>query len=102
MMVTLWEGTSELKPIVDKLNLLIPEEGSVLNKEQNKHLELFRIAQNCYYDLYNNGLGNRRKEFYKLYKLASYGLVDDEEFLNKVELKFNAFILNACEEQNIN
>ena len=54
----------DLEPIIDKLNELIPLEGSVESpRSANKYLERFRKAQNAVYDCFNNGLMNQRKEF---------------------------------------
>ena len=54
----------DLEPVIDKLNELIPLEGSVESpRSANKYLERFRKAQNAVYDCFNNGLMNQRKEF---------------------------------------
>ena len=62
-----WDGKSELTPLANALSKLIPVEGEVADKKQNRALEKFRRAQNCYYDLYNNGLGNRAQEFSRVF-----------------------------------
>ena len=41
-----WGQTPTTKPIVEKLDELIPLEGMVTNPVKNKHLEKFRKAQN--------------------------------------------------------
>ena len=54
----------DLEPVIDKLNELIPLEGSVESpRSANKYLERFRKAQNAVYDCFNNGRMNQRKEF---------------------------------------
>ena len=54
----------DLEPVIDKLNELIPLEGSVESpRSANKFLEKFRRTQNAVYDCFNNGLMNQRKEF---------------------------------------
>ena len=70
-MAKYWNEQGTYQALVTPLQALIPAIGEVpLGKKQNKHLERFRKAQNCYYDLYNNGLINRAREFSRLYKLA--------------------------------
>ena len=58
----------DLEPVIDKLNELIPLEGSVESpRSANKFLEKFRRTQNAVYDCFNNGLANRRKEFASIF-----------------------------------
>lgn len=58
----------DLEPVIDKLNELIPLEGSVESpRSANKYLERFRKAQNAVYDCFNNGLMNQRKEFASIF-----------------------------------
>ena len=58
----------DLETVIDKLNELIPMEGSVESpRSANKHLEKFRRAQNAVYDCFNNGLANRRKDFASIF-----------------------------------
>ena len=58
----------DLETVIDKLNELIPMEGSVESpRSANRHLEKFRRAQNAVYDCFNNGLMNRRKEFASIF-----------------------------------
>jgi len=69
-MAKYWSEQGAYQALVTPLQALIPAMGEVpQGKKQNKHLERFRKAQNCYYDLYNNGLINRAREFSTLYKL---------------------------------
>ena len=59
-----WGVNSGFKPLHEKLNELIPLQGSVeLPRSKNKNLEKFRVAQNLLHDLFNNGLGNRKEHF---------------------------------------
>lgn len=70
-MAKYWNEQGAYQVLVTPLQALIPTEGEVpQGKKQNKHLERFRKAMNCYYDLYNNGLCNRAREFSRLYKLS--------------------------------
>lgn len=59
-----WGINSGFKHLADQLNDLVPAQGRCENPmSKNKHLERFRKASNLTYDLFNNGLGNRRSEF---------------------------------------
>ena len=59
------EGFVELR---EKLNDLVPSQGRCeFSQSKNKHLDRFRRAQNLLYDLFNNGLMNRRQEFRKFF-----------------------------------
>ena len=70
-MAKYWSNEGKHQALADTLQALIPAIGEVPDgKKQNKHLERFRKAMNCYYDLYNNGLCNRAREFSRLYKLS--------------------------------
>ena len=66
---TYWEHRGRHQWMVDALNALVPPSGSVANKSRNRALETFRIASNAYYDLYNNGLGNRARSFSRVFGL---------------------------------
>ena len=58
----------DLEPIIGKLTDLLPLEGSVESpRSANRHLEMFRRAQNAVYDCFNNGLMNQRKEFASIF-----------------------------------
>ena len=62
------KSLGDLETVIDKLNELIPLEGSVESpRSANKYLERFRKAQNAVYDCFNNGLANRRKEFASIF-----------------------------------
>ena len=105
-----WNEQGTYQTIAEALQGLVPAIGEVPEgKTTNKALERFRRAQNCYYDLYNNGLGNRAREFSTLFKIPgvpreikqNYGsnfLVSSitEEAIDE---KMDGFILNAYEEQ---
>ena len=70
-MAKYWSNEGKHQALADTLQALIPAIGEVPDgKKRNKHLERFRKAMNCYYDLYNNGLCNRAREFSRLYKLS--------------------------------
>ena len=67
-MAKYWNEEGFHQTIAEALQGLIPVIGEVPEgKTTNKALERFRRAQNCYYDLYNNGLINRAREFSTLF-----------------------------------
>jgi hypothetical protein len=109
-MSTYWNNEGAYQAIAEELQALLPSSGEVLEgKTTNKALERFRRAQNCYYDLYNNGLCNRAREFSTLFRIAgvpreikrNYG----SNFLvsslteGAIENKMSGFILDAYREQ---
>ena len=109
-----WGQTATTKPIVEKLDELIPLEGKVTNPVKYKHLEKFRKAQNVVYDIFNNGLMNRGKAL-KVLGLMKYDLFLDEynyrgELLwaanwdknnEVVERVFTPIVMAAAKEQGI-
>lgn len=52
---TYWNGNGTHQSLADKLREFIPAEGPCSNKK----VERFRKAANNYYDIFNNGGGNR-------------------------------------------
>ncbi len=108
--MTYWNHSGRHQEFQNRLETLIPTSGEVSNAKQNRALELYRKAGNCYYDLYNNGLCNRRQEFYSIFKLKSarhswsrrYNRMSEHEektFLAAVESKMDELILAAYLEQ---
>ena len=107
---TYWTGQGRYQAQADALEKLLPIIGEVEDgKGANKHLEAFRRAVNCYYDLYNNGLCNRGREFSTLFKITgvtkeikarrwmdSMLTMDTQE---RIEDKMSQFILAAMQEQ---
>lgn len=107
---TYWNHNGTYEHFAQELRKLIPIEGEVPNKRKNPALEKFRKASNCYYDLYNNGLYNRAREFYHVFKIASgnYKYLPGahrmfmEELYVQVEAKMDEVILAAMNEQALN
>ena len=107
-----WDNDGAHQDKVEKLTELLPFFGPVANaKTTNKRLEKFRKAQNCYYDLYNNGLCNRAREFSNVFRISGvskeikqrYGYAD---LISKtteavIEAKFDEIILAAAKEQGV-
>ena len=103
---TYWNNNGTHNTLVAKLALLIPSQGEVANKAKNAKLEKFRKAQNCYYDLYNNGLCNRAREFASTFKIpakqyGSYGHGYSPVLYTKLETAMDEIILAAAKEQNL-
>jgi hypothetical protein len=103
---TYWERRGRHQWMVDALNALVPPSGSVTNKSRNRALETFRIASNAYYDLYNNGLGNRARSFSRVFGLRvndyMHGFADPSNWLFQVtEPRMDDIIYAAAKEQGI-
>ncbi len=101
---TYWNQTNVHMGLANQLQAMIPVEGAVANPRKNKALEKLRKAVNVYYDLYNNGLCNRGKEFRGVfgfaagnYKYARYEYSDLLYF--KVEAAMDDLVLAAAKEQ---
>lgn len=56
-----WNNNGKYQHLAGELQKLIPIAGEVENHKQNPALEKFRKYSNAYYDLFNNGGGNRRQ-----------------------------------------
>jgi len=106
---TYWTGQGRYQAQADALEKLLPIFGEVEDgKGANKHLETFRRAVNCYYDVYNNGLCNRAREFSTLFKIAGVAKEINSRRANgmlsmdtqeRIEDKMSLFILAAFQEQ---
>jgi hypothetical protein len=109
-MATYWEEKGTYQTQAEELQALLPYSGEVdKGKTTNKALERFRKAQNCYYDLYNNGLGNRAREFSILFRIAGVPREIKQNYRTNflvssltegaIENKMDGFILDAYREQ---
>jgi hypothetical protein len=101
---TYWNRQGRYPVLEESLGRLVPAEGSVKNPQQNKALERFRKARNCYYDLYNNGLCNRAKEFRWVFGFPAqhkYGDRIRQDLTDRTEAALNEIILEAAREQKI-
>jgi hypothetical protein len=63
---TYWNDKGTHQYYMKALEPLIPFNGSIKGRK-NVKLEKLRKAINCYWDLYNNGLGNRDRSFSKIF-----------------------------------
>ena len=104
---TYWNHNGRFQMYVEELDALIPDAGEVNEPRKNKALEKFRVASNCYYDLYNNGLCNRASEFRRVFgipstkyweKVGRYSRFLDELY-DQTEEVMDEIILNAVKEQ---
>src|SRR5574343_1711649 len=68
---TYWANKGKYQTTADQLQKLIPAAGAVKNTIKNKQLERLRKAINAYYDLYNNGLCNRKSSFSRIFGFAA-------------------------------
>ena len=108
-MQSFWNNDSDLMGVAEDLLALLPARGAAPEPRKNKALERFRRATNCYYDLYNNGLCNRRQEFYRLFKVRvsdfkfcnKCGEIDFDRIMPVVEPIMRSFVLAAAAEQGI-
>lgn len=109
---TYWNGVGKYHALYRALLDLTPDFGPCPDADgTNKHLDRFRRAANCYYDLFNNGLCNRGAEFRALFKVGKLPRLHTTTRLRldlnqierdgKVEARMDALILAAAEEQAI-
>ena len=104
-----WGINSGFKHLADKLNDLLPIEGRCEKPmSSNKNLEKFRRAQNAAYDLFNNGLCNKRGLFNSVYGFAPtmsqthYAMSTTwSNWEDMVEEILTPIIINAAKEQGV-
>ena len=114
-----WNDEGRYQDLYNELQDFIPGMGSVLDVENERrirmklpsnspklgrkgkfyHLEALRLGVNQYYDLYNNGLGNRYHGFKKRFGVGSYQAVNDIGDARKtIDTVMDSLILNAAKE----
>ncbi len=93
---TYWANNGKYQKLVDEVTKLIPTYGSC--KDKGPALEALRVAINCYYDFWNNGLCNKYYEYSKVFGISGSLSVTDPY---PVERKMDVFILAACKEQGV-
>ena len=104
---TSWAVNEGFKNLQEKLDALVPFQGKVpQGRSKNKKLEKFRVAQNLIYDLFNNGLMNRRSHFTQFFGISVYttGGISQHEFDNfniKLEPILTQIMQEAAKEQGI-
>lgn len=102
---TYWNDHGKYQTAADALSKLIPTEGPVLNPADSPALEKFRQASNCYYDVYNNGLCNRAKEFRRVFGFGGM-LIPRSDFkdaaaIAKLDAAMDAIVAAAAVEQGV-
>ena len=106
---TSWGVHEGFKTAVDKLTELLPFEGRCeFPNSKNKNLEKFRRAQNAAYDLFNNGLGNKRSLFKNIYGWSvgprdtyNASVMTWTHWENMVEEVLTPIIIAAAKEQGV-
>jgi hypothetical protein len=120
---TYWCQKGKHEALDKELRKLVPSSGEVENADSNPALEKYRVASNCYYDLYNNGLCNRGEEFKKTFGFDAFesgvrrinprwdgededakysGYIDlTQKLIDRTERKMDAIIVAAAHEQHI-
>ena len=106
-----WGCNQGFSHLNNNLNDLLPVEGRVKNpNSKNKNLDKFRRAQNAAYDLFNNGLCNRRTEYRNMFgevplpgiRSQHYvGAIRWSQIEDEVEANFTPIILSAAKEQGL-
>lgn len=106
-----WGVNPGFKYLADQLNEMIPLQGACDNaRSTNKALDKFRRAQNVIYDLFNNGLGNRRGEYRRMFGDVPLPGIRSQYYISKlrwsqiedeVEANFTPIILAAAKEQGL-
>jgi len=106
-----WGVNPGFEYLANQLNEMIPMQGKCENsRTANKHLDKFRRAQNVIYDLFNNGLGNRRGEYRRMFgevplpgiRYQHYiSTVRWDQIEDEVEANFTPIILAAAKEQGL-
>ena len=104
-----WGLNSGFKHLADQLTELLPMQGKCDNyRSTNKNLDKFRRMQNAAYDLFNNGLGNKRDLFVREFGEAptqrsvfSFSKVSWEMWEDQIEKIFTPIIIKAAKEQGL-
>jgi hypothetical protein len=98
-----WNHTGRYQDLYTKLNDLIPAEGAVPDaRTKNRKLEKLRVAANCYYDLFNNGLCNRAAEFRRVFGFGGKMIVASRyQDIGALEELMDEIILAAALEQGL-
>ena len=111
-----WGCTPRTRILAEQLTLLdhFPLVGEVEDKKNNPALEAFRKAQNIVYDIFNNGFGNRGRQWkwlgvpkrdlpldYYDYNGRLVQPANRKRIEDMVEEKFTPIVEAAAKEQNL-
>ena len=99
-----WAVNQGFEALREQLNELIPLSGKCdKSRSTNKKLDRFRTAQNLIYDLFNNGLCNRKAHFRTFFGWAPRGFdfhrSQWERLEEALEPEFTQIIQEAASEQ---
>ena len=99
-----WATNEGFEALREQLDELIPLSGRCeKSRSINKKLDKFRTAQNLIYDLFNNGLCNRKAHFRQFFGWAPHGFsfhgYQWEDFENELEPVFTQIMQEAAVEQ---
>ena len=104
----------DLESVIDALHERVPFEGRCeFPNSKNKKLDRFRRALNVVYDLFNNGLGNRRDQWkytmgtdipiHTHYEAHRYNVRQDAQYWDNIEDRvapvFREIVMDAVLEQ---
>ena len=98
-----WCNKGQYKDLADELNKLIPSSVEV-KKPKSPKLERFRKVQNAYYDLFNNGGGNRRQavsRYFGVYAHETRYYMNHDSICRRTEPVIDQAILEAAKEQGL-
>ena len=105
---------SDLETVMLELETLIPGQGKCeFSQSKNKALDRFRRATNLVHDLFNNGLGNRRHNWFSTFKFRPpiqthaqvyrYNIRQDEHYWMRIEdrihPRYREIVMDAVLEQ---
>lgn len=98
-----WNQTGKHQAVYVKLHALIPRSGPLPEaRSSQRALEKLRVASNCYYDLFNNGLCNRAAEFRRVFGFGGKYIVESRfQDVDQLEEAMDRIILAAAKEQGI-
>ena len=99
-----WNNTGRYQGLANQLQALIPDSGSVNQPRKNRALEAFRVAVNAYYDIFNNGGGNRRstvRKYFGPYVMFYTRQRRWDDVHRLTEQPMDAIILAAAREQGL-
>lgn len=97
-----WNNNGTYQHMINFLDDRVPAEGRVQNPKKNPALERFRCASNAYYDLFNNGGGNRPDAVRKFFGNARFWINNGcviERVYALTEPVMDEIVLNAYNEQ---
>lgn len=100
-----WEGTGRHQKLAEQLQAMIPASGPVVSPNSTA-LNCYCAAANAYYDIFNNGGGNRADEIREIFGNRVDDLLADERpdfkaIPRYTERKLDRIILAAAIEQGI-